>query len=1637
MADLHLDPFPPDPLDPHDPYPNPDATRFPNTRRRLSTSRSGPSRTHPEHSSSDPDTCRICRGDGSPEEPLFYPCRCSGSIKYVHQDCLMEWLSHSQKKHCELCKTPFRFTKLYDPNMPKALPPGIFVSHMAKYLLRNLLFWLRAALVVSVWLGWLPYLMRSVWTFMFWISDEGLMSRSGGSAASGELDFLMHGTTVCPSSPLFAETTSVATIGGVIDSLPPESAKLVRSLYGINLTSSDPIYATILRLLFGPVAEKPAAVSNATLGGLQLNATSHQSLLSEVAFLRNLTRHPTINRAAISVLEGLIITVLVIVCFILIILVRDYVVQQQPEINMRAAFAAVENPPPAVEAEPEEAEEADDEEGEFEDIDEAEAFDGESEAEDDHSQVEAADSNPAEPGWAAASALDTLPLHTPPSGSIQDSDRSTVHEYLAIYREAGGDPEKILNIARERHLDVRLDYWMRITRSMMDRRREDSEAGPSNAIRNDMEPHADEFTARGGDEQGESSTPSGKRKATFAEVAQEEGMATHADAAALRPRANTDGPQITTGINPLANNSWSFSNLPPAPPSDPQPEAATTATLPAEPPAEGSANGVSSPSHPAAAFSVPVAAEPETIPPETPQADPQPPEGHPRPEPEGLVERVADFMWRELDNIDPSELEGVRLLHDPNEEPAGADGNRENGANQRDREAAEGALDAEAVEDAEDLEGILELLGMRGPIAGLFQNAIFCAFLVCITIFLGIFIPYNIGRVMIWLIANPKSPARFLFSLSKFVQDCCLFALGFVSSTVAEAMHALSRAFMLPAADYTVTMAGASWAMAAGAADRIASSIWTEFPVVSTSDVRNFSATSHEALLSVKGVVALPFLWLWRWLGDSPAEARSVANSSTIAWEALKNLSTALANPGAWVLDLSLPERATPIDPALAYWGGMDRFWAVLAGYATFAVVSLLYLRRGTLFSTTPAAQEIEASIIDALNQASGVMKVILIITIEMLLFPLYCGVLLDLALLPLFEGASLRSRILFAVHSPLTSLFVHWFIGTAYMFHFALFVSMCRKIMRKGVLYFIRDPDDPEFHPVRDVLERTVVSQLRKIMFSAVVYGTLVIMCLGGVVWGLSCSFAGVFPIRYKSNEPVLEFPLDVVFYNVVVPMVVLYFRPSNVLHSVYTWWFRRCARALRLTWFLFGERRIDEEGRLVLAPDSPDQALPFWRKWFLTWAPGRVVAKGWREILEGGTGRARPAFNNPKALMPLYHAKKQSLVRSGQLVPDGRFVRAPASDQVKIPKGKSVFLEVSEQNERLDGLPDRLDTDIYSTRQYQLVYVPPHFRARIFFFILFIWLFAAVTGVSITVVPLAFGRWLLGQLMPPHVRINDVYAFTLGVHVLGLTAYALFHAAPAYRAVREAVASVSQRGGFQRAFKGAVRAARVVYAYFFILGVFPLLYSSLVELYALVPLHELMHSALLSAEGRKLIASGAATANALHKVRVMQAWTTGLFYLKVSVRAATSILDGSRLTNAAKAVMRRGWFDPDVVMLTRAFVLPGLAIWLAAVTAPLLLARVTVASGLADGLIHLLADQTPALHDAYIVLIYRMSFPFLALGIVAVVGLWSLVGVFRSWQMRIRDEAYLIGERLHNFAGSTTASRARRGWSAGGARL
>ena len=54
------------------------------------------------------DLCRICQmGEDSPGNPLIQPCHCTGSLRYVHQSCLQQWIKSSDTRCCELCKYEF------------------------------------------------------------------------------------------------------------------------------------------------------------------------------------------------------------------------------------------------------------------------------------------------------------------------------------------------------------------------------------------------------------------------------------------------------------------------------------------------------------------------------------------------------------------------------------------------------------------------------------------------------------------------------------------------------------------------------------------------------------------------------------------------------------------------------------------------------------------------------------------------------------------------------------------------------------------------------------------------------------------------------------------------------------------------------------------------------------------------------------------------------------------------------------------------------------------------------------------------------------------------------------------------------------------------------------------------------------------------------------------------------------------------------------------------------------------------------------------------------------------------------------------------------------------------------------------
>lgn len=122
------------------------------------------------------DICRVCRSEGSPEKPLYHPCICTGSIKYIHQECLLQWLKYSRKEYCELCNHRFSFMPIYSPDMPKRLPIKDIVCGLLRSLGTAVRFWLHYTLVAVAWLGIVPLTACRIYRCLFRGSLSSLLS---------------------------------------------------------------------------------------------------------------------------------------------------------------------------------------------------------------------------------------------------------------------------------------------------------------------------------------------------------------------------------------------------------------------------------------------------------------------------------------------------------------------------------------------------------------------------------------------------------------------------------------------------------------------------------------------------------------------------------------------------------------------------------------------------------------------------------------------------------------------------------------------------------------------------------------------------------------------------------------------------------------------------------------------------------------------------------------------------------------------------------------------------------------------------------------------------------------------------------------------------------------------------------------------------------------------------------------------------------------------------------------------------------------------------------------------------------------------------------------------------------------------
>lgn len=423
----------------------------------------------------------------------------------------------------------------------------------------------------------------------------------------------------------------------------------------------------------------------------------------------------------------------------------------------------------------------------------------------------------------------------------------------------------------------------------------------------------------------------------------------------------------------------------------------------------------------------------------------------------------------------------------------------------------------------------------------------------------------------------------------------------------------------------------------------------------------------------------------------------------------------------------------------LAHPSLLERTMFLVFGYAFFYLAInrfMIHLAKGKPLTGT--ARKMYTSLFEVTTTA----KVFLIFAIEMFFFPVYCGWLLDFCIAPLFLDSFVsedgRLTVLFSSSQPVLQvhyvrLFLFWALGTLYMLFFALFVGMIRsKILRPGVLYFIRSPDDPNTRLIHDALVKPLSLQMSRIFLSAKVYSCFIVFGIGGITWGIRLLLSFVFksdhvvlPVRYTSFNTVLIGLLNLADVS---------FCKQTYTRYCFQYWkraFEVSAHKLRLSHFILGKPVAQERGFVI-----------------------------YRNILSQFLGSVQPDFSRPvtyKDAQKMFREKEADAL----FVPNGSYVRAPDNDTISRRFIRKMFVQVTKDDKLLrevehDMPADPNDTDssdegMANDNRYTIVYRPPNFKLRCLGLVWLVWLFSAFLIIGVLFSSLVIGKLLMEAI---HMR-------------------------------------------------------------------------------------------------------------------------------------------------------------------------------------------------------------------------------------------------------------------------------------------
>ncbi|XP_057680985.1 E3 ubiquitin-protein ligase MARCH6 [Corythoichthys intestinalis] len=531
------------------------------------------------------------------------------------------------------------------------------------------------------------------------------------------------------------------------------------------------------------------------------------------------------------------------------------------------------------------------------------------------------------------------------------------------------------------------------------------------------------------------------------------------------------------------------------------------------------------------------------------------------------------------------------------------------------------------------------------------------------------------------------------------------------------------------------------------------------------------------------------------------------------------------------------------------------------------------------------------------------VVKVSLLVVVEIGVFPLICGWWLDICSLEMFD-ASLKDREMSFKSAPGTTMFLHWLVGMVYVFYFASFILLLREVLRPGVLWFLRNLNDPDFNPVQEMIHLPIYRHLRRFILSVVVFGSIVLLMLWLPIRLIKLLMPAFLPynVMLYSDAPVSELSLELLLLQVVLPALLEQGHTRQWLKGLVRAWTVSAGYLLDLHSYLLGEQEDIDANQPVNNNNNPPP------------------------------GHHNNNNNPPPAVGEGLHAAHQAILQQGG------------------PVG------------------------------FQPYHRPLRFPFRIVLLIAFMCITLLVASLVCLTLPVFTGRWLM-SFWTGSSKIHELYTAACGLYVCWLSIRGVTVLLAWMPQGRTVIVHKVQEWTFM-ILKTLVVALLVA-------GVIPLLLGLLFELVIVAPLRvPLDHTPLFYP---------------------WQDWALGVLHAKI-IAAITLMGPQWWLKTVIEQVYANGIRNIDLHFIIRKLAAPVISVLLLSLCVPYV-----IAAGIVPAV-----GVTPEME----ILMQRRIYPFLLM-VVSLIGILSFqIRQFKRLYEHIKNDKYLVGQRLVNYERKGKAS-------------